>query len=81
MYSASHKSLHKRAKIQNRSSLRRTELLFSIVLYFQSEAWTLYVYHIDKQPLYSAKTPTRRSHDQTCYHSNTFNSATDGILL
>ena len=68
-------------QIQNWSSLRRTELLFSTVLSFQSEAQTLYVYHMDKQPLPSAKTPMRRSHDQTCYRSNTFKSATDGILL
>ena len=36
---------------------------------------------MDKQPLHSAKTPVRRTHDQTCYRSNTFKSATDGILL
>ena len=35
---------------------------------------------MDKQPLYSAKIPVRCSHDQTCYRSNTFKSATDGIL-
>ena len=35
---------------------------------------------MDKQPLPSVKTPVRCSHDQTCYRSNTFKSATDGIL-
>ena len=40
----------------------------------------LYAYHMDKQPLPSVKTPVKCSHDQTCYRSNTFKSATDGIL-
>ena len=71
-----HLSKRKVGQIQNWSSLRRTELLFSTVLSFQSEAQTLYVYHMDKQPLHSAKTPVRRSHDQTCHRSNTFKSAT-----
>ena len=38
-----------------------------------------FMYGISNPSLHSTKTPTKSSHNQTCYHSNTFNCATDGI--